>query len=1292
MPTIYRVSGALLAILFAIGGQYRLQQQLAVDALIFYGIGLLLFLLASFRVKLPELSTQSLVAEDAHAEQFLPRWTHSWWWQLATLTCYVAALVCGIWALSDFNDNFERPVPRAWPLYVSSVLLLLLSAALLDNVPFRLWHNARICWQQSHSTIPFNLVAPVRLTIRLMRMLRASLVSAGEIMGFWRLSYIPPAKSDECHAPLKRASRWRHSHTLAFVVIILIALLMRLFRFEEWPIGTWYDEAAVGLMAERMAEDDTWRPVFPGSINVTAHYTYLVFLSSRLLGHTTEAVRAVSVVMGMLAVPAAYLAGRELFCRPVGLIFMALIAVSRWHVNFSRIGMYNIATPLFELLALAYLLIALRRNRHLDFALAGLFFGLGLSFYPAFQLFVAAAAIYVLYQLIFVRGFLARYWYGLVVAIVTTLLVVSPLALFAYKKSDIYFARTKETSLLANTPPEQQLSSLLENARKHLLMFNVQGDPNGRHNLPGEPMLDPITGALLILGLGVALSRFWRPRQQFLVLWLFLGLLGGILSLDFEAPQSLRSIATLPVVYLLASIPICLTWKEWERSVGRYYPGKSVWLALLLLVPICLTNANTYFNRQAVNFASWNAYSTPETFTAKILGDVDDQTEAYVISYFHGHPTIKFLARDVKIFHRLETTDRLPLAWPPDKNIVLILNAESRALFDEAKRFYPNAEFEEIRPPFGGPTIVYKVFLTQEDITSILGLRASYYANESWSGTPVLAEKSLQIAMDWENERPVSGPFSAEWQGVLHVRHFGQHQFILQSPAKAELYIGEELVLTSNASQEATALMMAQGNHALRLRAIGADGQLNLAWRPPDRGPEIIPAQALYVPPVSSNGLLGHYYANDNWDGSPALSRIDAKFNLYFHVTPLPRPYTVRWTGKLAIPLAGRYIFALESIDESELLIDDEQVVSAHTRNKLEQASVDLEEGLHDIELRFSDRTDHTHVNLYWTPPGGARQIIPAEFLFPPQGSYERISIPNLAQLLFDPEQRNAVSAVTPTLLGSIEPVVAGFTSAIGVTATRSDDHNPIIYVSDIGEREVRGFADTGEPLVTLKAFGGGEGGPAELLFVEPFDLATDSKGRLLVLDAGTGLLGRFSPEGAFDKLIPVAAEQLLRVRGLHVDKLDRIWLPQTASGRIMAIDDVGNVLINVPVWPGEDTQPVDVIVAANGDIVVADAGIYKLIRYDPTGRRLLAWEISVSNTLHGPHLAIDLQGFLYLTDPEQSRIGKLAPNGDRIGEWLLPLSDSVLSKPVGIAVDGDGRVWYIDHQRQSLNKIEPAQ
>ncbi|MBX3015304.1 MAG: hypothetical protein KF832_27540 [Caldilineaceae bacterium] len=1268
-PRFHSLLLGLLALVCAMLAQRQLYDAHFWEAGLLFGCAILLFVIPFRRTLQVALPVAAPWVRGVHSGR-------RWLWALLPAALAVAATYG---SLRTFQTNIERPSLTAWGLHLASLCLLLLFAGLLD------WYKPQ-----------------------------------------------PPKAERTATNP------WRWWQVGALFAILGLAIFLRLWRFAELPFGTWYDEAEAGLMALRILQGDNYWPIYEGSINAPAHYLYLIAFFFHYVDVSTQSIRLVSVVMGVAMVGAAYLAGREFFgsaandgndeqAEPTaidngrlwGLAFAFLVAVERWGVNFSRIGMYNISTPFFALLTIGLLLRAFRRGRYTDYVLAGLAFGFGLCFYIAFQLFVGVILLFWLLTSLLQRGFLQRTWSGFLLMMVTVALVVMPVVLFAYAKPEIYYARAKGTSIFADKtplgelPPQlqqlclqlptewlercQRLPMLLENLRKHLLMFNFQGDPNGRHNLPGEPMVDNLMAALLVLGVGVCLSRFWRPRALLLLIWLGVMLLGGVLSLGFEAPQSLRSIGTLPVAYLLALVPLYALQQAWHKSGGTAYPQYFVVPLCALLLWSGYDNIYTYFYRQANDFASWNAFSTPETIAAEILAGLDDQTEAYVISYFQGHPTLNFLVRTGRPYRRIETTDHLPLAWPEGKNVVLILNADSRSIFDEAKRYYPAARFEEIGPPSGapggdasgGPPVVYAVYLTQADLQSVQGLQARYYAlppeqqrtpttypDATWSGIPLLERKELTIQADWATQLPVPLPFAVEWEGVLNVKDYGTHQFFVQAPAYAALYIGEQQVVAGEGALTA-ALVLAEGQHNVRLRAIGAAAPFSLAWRPPDRGPEIIPAAALYIPPVTSNGLLGQYYPNGDWQGPPALERIDPALNLYFHIPTLVRPYTVEWRGKIAIPQSGNYRFGLESIDETTLWIDEQEVVTTHVPNAYREGAIQLENGLHDIRIRYADRTDHTHINLYWVPPFAGQQPVPSEVLFPPQGNYARVTVPDLLQLLFDPNAPAPPAVSGQPLGGIVRPVAAGLNQPKGI-AVGPDDR---LYVADTGNRRVLVMAPDGTTLGELYR---------PDAFVEPFDVAVGPQGQVYVLDAVAERISIFDRDDSYLGELPVDPAMISRSRGLYVDSAGLIWVANTPGGRVLALNHDGAVVLSIPVWPGEDSQPVDVVVGTDGSIFVTDAGLNKLVRFDASGRRLLAWDIPVANTIDSSHLAVDAAGFLYMSKPEPFLITQLLPSGELVGDWsALPVGGGPV-KPVGIAVDSRGRVWYVDTVGGVVYVIEP--
>ena len=102
----------------------------------------------------------------------------------------------------------------------------------------------------------------------------------------------------------------------------------------------------------------------------------------------------------------------------------------------------------------------------------------------------------------------------------------------------------------------------------------------------------------------------------------------------------------------------------------------------------------------------------------------------------------------------------------------------------------------------------------------------------------------------------------------------------------------------------------------------------------------------------------------------------------------------MEWVGKILIARSGSYRFGLESIDESSLFIDEGLIVDDRTPNQYQQGKVDLARGVHDIRIRFADRTGSTHINLYWMPPGSALDAVPEDVLFPPWAGPDELVIP----------------------------------------------------------------------------------------------------------------------------------------------------------------------------------------------------------------------------------------------------------------------------------------------------------
>ncbi|GAB4433352.1 MAG: hypothetical protein Kow0031_14910 [Anaerolineae bacterium] len=1067
--------------------------------------------------------------------------------------------------------------------------------------------------------------------------------------------------------------------------ILLLALILRLFNLSGLPFGVWFDEAEAGLQARQMLEHSSYRPVFYPPINVTGHLLALYALALHWLGDSIASMRVVSALFGVGGVLAAYLFGRELRGPRFGLALAFFVAVARWHLNFSRIAMTGIDTPFFELLTLFFLTRLLKRGGWRDALWAGLTLGAGLMFYTAFRLFMLAMVIFALVAALrwamplwaALRAGGWRRWLGAAALLLLSgWLVVMPLAQYALNDPEGFMLRTRQISILTKRDQPILTRALWESSRKHLLMFNVAGDKNGRHNLPGEPMLDPLMGVLMLLGLALAVARARHPANLFFVILFPTALLGGILSVDFEAPQSLRSIAVLPALFYFCALSVAALGREAEPALRPLPRGWLYGPAALAALVLLFSNANTYFSKQASDFASWNAFSAPETITGRKMAELGPEYAYYLSPFLTNHPATRFLAPQIPYQNWLPLPDALPVRDPSGRPVALFIHPDDGWVFEQARGLYPNAEFEVLRGPTPddspGLPSVYFIALQPDDLSAVRGLELRYLpaAEAAPESAPLLAplasSRAYGILANWPDDSPTDQPFTAEWRGVLYAPQYGPYTFRLNTPANGLLEIDGNAVLQGSGPQSIE-LTLAEGNHSLRVQADGAPGQLSLTWQPPGWAEEPLPAWALYAAPVSNHGLLGSYYANPNWEGQPAFQRIDPFLDTYFHLIPLERPYSVEWTGAMVAPQSGVYRLGLRAVQEAELWLDDALLVQTFAPNELAEAGVTLEAGVHPLRIRYRDTVDRSRIHLTWQPPGGSFEAIPSQYLWPPLGSYpapvasapaaietQPIALQHLITLGFPGDAPGQF----------LEPRDVAILSGGG------------IVVADTNNRRVQLFDPQANHLLDLTG--------DDLPFEEP--LAVDVLRRpggdeLLVLDSTLQWVYRYDAAGNFLGRFGGPEARMFHPRGLTVFDDNSVGVADTGRSRLLLFDaggrESGQIGSGPGDAPGQLNEPVDAVRDGFGTIFISEAENNRVQRFDAGGNSLGQWPVPPAFAFNGPHLAVLRDGTLLMTDAGSGSLYRYSPDGRLLDQWQN-IGPVMLSQPVGIYFDAPTNRLYL--------------
>jgi len=265
------------------------------------------------------------------------------------------------------------------------------------------------------------------------------------------------------------------------LLIILTAGFLRLFQLGSVPPSPDWDEAALGYNAYSILKTgkDEYGTFLPLSIRSFDDYkpplyTYLTIPSVALFGLSTWSIRLPSAIMGLLAVIGTYFLVKELFgCGlrlPAGKAGVAgskkestrhsslatfehlpfissfLLAISPWHIQFSRIAFEANIGITINIWAVTCFLIGLRKKTFL--LLSAFLFGLGLYAYHSERIFIPLLVL--LLSFIWRKElFVIKNRTTVMIGIIIGLITIAPLLPVVFNKTALM--RLEGTSSFSNT-------------------------------------------------------------------------------------------------------------------------------------------------------------------------------------------------------------------------------------------------------------------------------------------------------------------------------------------------------------------------------------------------------------------------------------------------------------------------------------------------------------------------------------------------------------------------------------------------------------------------------------------------------------------------------------------------------------------------------------------------------------------------------------------------------------------------------------------------------------------------
>ena len=472
---------------------------------------------------------------------------------------------------------------------------------------------------------------------------------------------------------------------ISWVLLLGVALGLRVWGLQDNPNGLWTDEALNGYYSYSLLEtgrDPTgnFLPLFSRSVAGNENsYRFLTVPSIALFGLTAFAVRLPAALIGTLTVWSLQRLVGVWFGRVAAWAAAWLLALSPWHLQFSRAGFRTILLPLLVCLGLQ----AFQRgigDRPRRLLLSGLLFGLGLYSYSAGRVFVPilVVALAVLFWTELRER--RRHAIGFLAVFGAFLLVLLP-----FWVSSEGLARAESV----------RVESWGQGALNYLSYFDpaflfFEGDDNLRHSLRGFGQLHRMEILTLLLGFAVIATERKRPHL-ILMVWLLAYPLAAAVAV--EPHHALRSFIGAPIFAIISGVGLGVLYQQigrpkvralvvavfsaalfvsaglWAsayfgtyRSYGapawKYGFEEALEVAGETSAP-CLVMSNELMGPQL--FSLFYRQVDPATFQAAPLWSMPDlKIESYTLGTFHVLPVAAALAQHPDCAFITEPWERLP--------------------------------------------------------------------------------------------------------------------------------------------------------------------------------------------------------------------------------------------------------------------------------------------------------------------------------------------------------------------------------------------------------------------------------------------------------------------------------------------------------------------------------------------------------------------------------------------------------------------------------------------------------
>ncbi|HKU32535.1 MAG TPA: HYR domain-containing protein, partial [Candidatus Nitrosotalea sp.] len=251
------------------------------------------------------------------------------------------------------------------------------------------------------------------------------------------------------------------------------------------------------------------------------------------------------------------------------------------------------------------------------------------------------------------------------------------------------------------------------------------------------------------------------------------------------------------------------------------------------------------------------------------------------------------------------------------------------------------------------------------------------------------------------------------------------------------------------------------------------------------------------------------------------------------------------------------------------------------------------------------------------------------------------------------------------------------------------------IYVTDLGNRRIQEFSNSGTFLATWGIKGSGNG-----TFQEPEGIAV-SGDSIYVVDNDLSIVQKFDTSGHFITQWGAKGNdngQFLLPQGVGVDSKGNVYVVDTGNSRVEKFDSNGKFLLSIGssgLGEGQFLSPHGIAIDSLDYVYVTDTGNNRVEKFAQDGTYLQTY--GEGQGLKSPiGISVDKSGNIFVADDGNNRIVEFGTNGN-VSNWgSSGTGPDFFMEPRDVTVDSIGNVFVVDSDNNRIEKFgstaSPAQ